>query len=79
MPRYFFHVRGGSHPAEDLLGTEFPDNHAARAHAEQIASRMAAEKTVEGRPATDDRIEVEDEEGRSVFMLPHFSEGNPDL
>ena len=74
MPRYYFHIRGGPNAAEDLLGTDLPDNRAARAEAERRARDLSAEKTVEGEPPTEARLEVEDEERRPLFTLPHLSE-----
>ena len=74
MPRYYFHIRGGPEAAEDLLGTELPDNPAARTYAERLARDLSAEEVVEGEPATEARLEVEDEERRPLFTLPHLSE-----
>ncbi len=78
MPRYYFHLRGGPEAAEDLLGTELPDNAAACAHAERLARELSGEEVVEGEPATDQRLEVEDEERRPLFTLPHLSEAAPE-
>jgi Domain of unknown function (DUF6894) len=72
MPRYFFHCStGDGDPISDERGSHFPDDDAARQHAERIAGELA-----EPQAGQEDlswqgwSIRVVDEAGRDVFFVP---------
>ena len=69
MPRYFFHLY------DDLVsideeGSELPDLAAARRTAVQNVRAIACQEVLEGHLNLQHRIEVEDESGRCVLVVP---------
>jgi hypothetical protein len=69
MPRYFFMLRGGDIEADDPDGLVLPDDAAAHEKAIVFARDLLAAAVLEGRLALQERIEVRDENGRTVANL----------
>ena len=69
MPRYFFHLYDDV-VSIDEEGSELPDVAAARELALKNARAIACQEVLEGHLSLGHRIEVEDEEGRPVLVLP---------
>lgn len=72
MSRYFFHLY------DDLVvldeeGTELPDDLAAHEHALRCAREMACAEIKSGKLSLGHRIEVADEQGETVLVLPFKS------
>lgn len=70
MPRFYFHLRGGEAEVPDLMGQECPDLNAVRSEALRSARDILAHEVLEGRLPLNERLDVEDEEQRPVFILP---------
>ena len=72
MPRFFFHVHDDV-IARDDEGSELPDLEAARRYAIKGARELACEQIKSGKLSLHHRLEVEDEQGRTVLTLPFGS------
>jgi len=70
MPRFYFHLRGGDAEIPDLVGQECDDLTSARTRALRSARDILSHEVLSGRLPLNERIDVEDEEQRPVFMLP---------
>ncbi len=69
MPRYFFHLHNGA-LSRDEEGRELPDLEAARQEAIKAARELMGEDIKEGLLRLGHRIEIGDEDGREVLMVP---------
>jgi len=69
MPRYYFHLHNGA-LARDEEGRELPDLEAARQEAIKAARELMGEDIKEGLLRLGHRIEIGDEDGREVLMVP---------
>jgi hypothetical protein len=69
MPRFFFHIFDEA-VFEDEDGLELPDAEAARIAALAGARAMMCDQLTNGRLILHHRIEVEDEHGATVLILP---------
>ena len=69
MPRFFFHVYDDM-VVHDDEGIQLPDVEAARAAALSGARALICEEVMKGRLCLDHRVEVEDEAGERVLVLP---------
>ena len=69
MPRYFFHLYDDI-VSLDEEGSDLPDVAAARRKAMQNARAIACQEVLDGHLNLRHRIEVEDESGRPVLVLP---------
>jgi hypothetical protein len=82
MPRFFFHLYDDV-IAQDEEGLDLPDVAAAREQALFSARALVAEQALLGSIKLRHRIEVEDENGRPVLVLPFRAaveiEGGPEL
>jgi hypothetical protein len=72
MPRYFFNLYNDL-TSIDEEGTELPDLSAAEARGRSNARIMAAESVKEGHLTLHHRIEIADEDGAVLKIIP-FSE-----
>lgn len=70
MSRYFFHVRDGDDVRFDLLGASLPDLGAAIGRSLQTARRILSSEALDGCMPMNKRIEVEDDKGLLVHVLP---------
>ena len=70
MPRYYFHTRGGPEEADDFEGLELDGEAEVYAEALRGARSLIAGAVLDGRLSLVERIEVEDESGKSVLTLP---------
>lgn len=70
MPKFYFHLREGGHVTRDEEGRELPDRRTAHAVAVMNARDIMCGEVMLGRVDLTDRIEVEGENGESVFELP---------
>jgi hypothetical protein len=69
MPRFFFHVVGGD-LVVDEEGIELPDIGAARHHAIVGARSILSSEIMAGRLPLREAIEVTDDNGSSLLVLP---------
>ena len=69
MSRFFFHLYDDV-VSIDEEGSELPDVAAARQRALKNARAIACQEVLEGHLNLTHRIEVEDEKGRPVLVLP---------
>jgi hypothetical protein len=69
MPRYFFNIRDGE-PVDDPDGMYLPDTRSARLEAMRSARDIMAEDVRRGRLHLASCIEVTDEQGEPVFVVP---------
>ena len=70
MPRYYFHVWSGGQLAVDGAGCALPNLDAARRTAEAAASRVVGQSDWESGHWSGWDIEVTDDAGRTVLLLP---------
>ena len=70
MPRFFFHIRNGTGFTEDEEGRDLPDEAAARTIAVEGARSLLSHEVSGGTLDLRGRIEVVDDEGRPLFVLP---------
>ena len=70
MPRFYFHYQNGSGRVEDAEGIILPDEEAAWFQAVRSARLLFGEDLSQGEVGADLRIEIADEEGRSVLDMP---------
>lgn len=70
MPRYFFHVREGVDLTRDIEGQDLPNAEAARTEAIRASREMAGEKLLHGGALDGRQIEIADETGRVVDVVP---------
>jgi hypothetical protein len=68
MPRFYFHVYNDE-VTMDEEGQDLPDAEAARNEATKSARALICDEVLKGVLKLSDRIEVEDEERRSVLTL----------
>lgn len=68
MPRYFMHVFSDG-LTRDEEGAVLPDLDAARDHALEGARALVCDQIREGYLNLDDRIEIEDEDGRALLAI----------
>jgi hypothetical protein len=73
MPRYFFSCEG-SECFTDTVGTELPDDGAARLQAVSNAAEVLMDKPHQFTDRPDWRVFVIDERGRTVFAMKLTSE-----
>lgn len=69
MPRYFFHFENGDRRLEDLVGTDLPNDQAAKAQARKLAGDVAVEDAINGDPPRFDWLEIVDDYNRAVARL----------
>ena len=69
MPRYYFHLHNGA-TARDEEGRELPDLNAARQEAIRAARELMGEDIKEGLLRLGHRIEIGDENGAEVLVVP---------
>lgn len=69
MPRYHFHIYNDE-VTMDLEGQELPDEEAAREQATRAARELICHDVRNGHITLSHRIEVEDDKGEPVLMLP---------
>ena len=70
MPRCYCHTRGGPEEADDFEGLELDGEAEVYAEALRGARSLIAGAVLDGRLSLVERIEVEDESGKSVLTLP---------
>jgi hypothetical protein len=70
MPRYFFHFENDQRKLEDLIGTDLPNDQAAKAQGLKLAADLAVEDAIKGDPPRFDWLEVVDEDNCIVARLP---------
>lgn len=70
MPRYYFHVRESDTYYPDEEGVQLPDREAVQNEAVRGARSILASEALLGKLPLGGRIEVSDEEGRQVLVLP---------
>jgi hypothetical protein len=70
MPHYFFHVREGAELTRDTEGQALPDVEAARTEAVRIGREILGEKLLHGGNLGGRQIEIADETGRVVDVVP---------
>ena len=68
--RYFFHIRSDDGLIRDEEGTELPDIDAARSEARLSARDFAMDDLRRGVPVVPRRIEIADDCGQVLGMLP---------
>lgn len=66
MPKFFFHIRDGSHLIPDEDGIEMEDLAAALSEAEAGALDMLDDARLEGTSISHQTVEVHDDQGRLV-------------
>jgi len=69
MPRYFFHVREGSHLNRDAEGQDLSDVEAARREAINSVREIISEKLLHGGALNHGSIEIADETGHVVDVI----------
>lgn len=72
MPRFFFNTTCPDRELTDLVGERCRTLEEARGHARKLASELANSQLFAGQAPTG-WIEVEDEQHRSLFMVPFSS------
>lgn len=70
MPIYFFHIRDGDTVILDEEGAEFADTVAASEEARASASDLASELVREGHYSLSSQVELTDEDGAVLFIVP---------
>ncbi|HEX8525880.1 DUF6894 family protein [Allosphingosinicella sp.] len=75
MPAYFFHLKGDGLDHIDRCGSHYSGPQHARAQALWFAREALAEEEAEGRIPRRAYVQVDDEAGRSLFMLPLLMAG----
>ncbi len=70
MPRYRFNIHNGIGFVEDEEGRDLPDLDAARAEAVKGIRSILTEDVDQGRMDLCGRIEVVDDSGQSVLVIP---------
>jgi hypothetical protein len=70
MPRYFFHVREGAELTRDPEGQELPNAEAARTEAIRASREILSEKLLHGGNLGGRQVEIADETGRVVDVVP---------
>lgn len=70
MPIFFLNVRSGGELVRDTEGQEFSSVYAAQDEAVHAAREMAAEKVRHGLTVDGQTIEVVDETGATVAIVP---------
>lgn len=68
--RYFFHIRSEDGVICDEEGSELPDIDAARTEARLSAREFAMDDLRRGVPVAPRRIEIADDSGQVLSMLP---------
>ena len=69
MPLYYFHVRSDGVEILDPEGSTYPDLDSARREAVAGARSILSEEIKGGRLAIDERLDIEDEEGRVLLSI----------
>jgi hypothetical protein len=70
MPRFFLHVRDGEKLFKDGEGQEFPSLAEARTEAVLSARELMAALMVAGRQPDQSRLEVADDSGAVMLVMP---------
>jgi hypothetical protein len=71
MPRFYFHLReSGAQLADDIVGIDLPDRKAARAAGEWTANQLEGRTQRRGDALGFARVEVMDERGQIVDVVP---------
>jgi outer membrane receptor for Fe3+-dicitrate len=70
MSRFFFHVRDGDDVRLDPCGTMLPDLASAVGRSLLTARRILSSEALDGSMPMNKRIEVEDDQGLLVHVLP---------
>ena len=76
MPRYYFHLRRGSHMTVDAEGQDFPDDDAARAEAAEAVHEILAEAIFSKSAEVPEALVIEDENAREIASMP-FADAVP--
>ena len=69
MPRFFFNLHDDG-MLIDEEGAELPTADAARSLAVRVARELASQQVLEGRLVLSHSVEVEDQDRRSILVLP---------
>jgi len=70
VPVYFFNVRQEDRLGIDEAGVDLPGLEAAHQHATELAREIMCDAVLEGEVALDRSVEVTDEAGGIVLVLP---------
>jgi hypothetical protein len=70
MPRYFFNFESDGTAKADLVGRDFPDDHAAKVEGAKLAADMGMSAALEGKWPAYEWVEIVDDEERAVARLP---------
>jgi hypothetical protein len=73
MPLYFFNVLDG-HSHRDETGTELPDIYTAQAQAIRLSAEILREMGTRFWNGTEWKLEVTDDQGRTLFILRFSAE-----
>jgi hypothetical protein len=74
MPRYFFHVRNGSELIPDPKGVELPDLRSAPDELQRAVREVLNEDAFRSELGANRQIEITDEQGRLVLLIPFLAE-----
>ena len=69
MPRYYFHIRDENGFIEDDEGTEAPDLENAKSEARASARDLAIDEIRNKRPVDGRKVEVADEDGKTLAVI----------
>ena len=69
MPRYYFHIRDGELVCDEH-GVIFASDEEARREAIRAARDIMAEQVRQGTLSLSDRIEIADDSGKRIMMIP---------
>lgn len=70
MPRYYFHLQNGGSRELDCEGVTLPDAEAAWFQAIRSARVLIEETAANGVSQIQQRLEIEDEDGQPVMIIP---------
>jgi hypothetical protein len=70
MPKYFFHTTNGKRSTTDLEGVELSDTSAVEREAREMAHGLLTASLVAHPEWAGWRIEVHDENGQQVLIMP---------
>ena len=73
MPTYYFHIRDNGDLIKDPDGLELPDVDAVRAECKRIIASVLQEEQMDDQRSANREFQVEDEAGRTVFVVPFRS------
>jgi hypothetical protein len=73
MPRYYLHIVRDGEAIKDPEGYDLPDLDAAKREAISGAREILSEEVLRGSLSLDEHIEIVDDRGEVVFVIPFMS------